>query len=360
MPSRALFFSADANAVAVLKQVLADMEIAGEECRDSAECQAKVHSARYEVIVIDSPDPAVSDALLQQARLSATNKNTLLINLVDAQSSVKNAFRLGANFVLYRPLSVERARASLRAASHLIRREKRRSPRAPVHSQATISYPTVENAPATLVDLSEDGLAIQCDRRLPAKSKVYFRFTLPGQMKWIQLSGDTVWQDSTGRAGIRFVDVPAGARRLLQEWLSSKASFEESKVTVQLAVGQPGRLSNSPADRRIQSRHSCHLGAEIFRAGSSVPHRCSLTDISVGGCYIEMPSPFEVGEKVEMTVRTQAFKFQSRGVVQTVNPGFGMGVAFLAQSEQQREQVQHLIKIVFRDRAADSDPVLRF
>ncbi|PYX87107.1 MAG: hypothetical protein DMG68_12985 [Acidobacteria bacterium] len=360
MPCRALLISNDANAIAVLKQVLADIEITCEECHDSAAGQAQVQSVRYEVIVVDSSDPAVGDSLLTHARLSPANKNTLLITLVDAQTSVRNAFRLGANFVLYRPLSLDRARASLRAASHLIRREKRRTPRAPVHTEAMISYPTVENAPATLIDLSEEGLAIQCDRRLPAKSKVYFRFTLPGQMKWIQLSGETVWQDSTGRAGIRFADVPAGARRLLQDWLSSKTSLEQSKVTVQLPLGQPGRLSNSPADRRIQSRHSCQLGLEVFRAGSNVPHRCSLTDISVGGCYVEMPSPFEAGTMVDITVRTQAFKFQSRGVVQTVNPGFGMGVAFVGHTEQQREQVQQLIRIVFRDRAADADPILRF
>lgn len=360
MLSRALLISPDATAIAVLKQVLAEMEIAVEECQNPAEGQKKVRSERYEVIVVDSPDVAVCDDVLQKARQSVCNKNTLLITLVDAQSSVRNAFRMGANFVLYRPVSVERARASLRAASHLIRREKRRCPRAPVHTQATISYPNVENAPATLVDLSEEGLAIQCERRLPQKTKVYFRFTLPGQMKWIQLSGDTVWQDSTGRAGIRFVDVPASARRLLQEWLSSKASFEQSKVTVQLPLKPPGRLSNSPSDRRIQSRHACRLGAEVFRAGSTVPHRCSLSDISTGGCYVEMPSPFENGTMLDITVRTQAFKFQSRGIVQTVNPGFGMGVAFIAQSEYQRGQVQELIKIVFRDRAADNDPVFRF
>lgn len=360
MPCRALLISTDANAIAVLKQVLAELEISAQECLDLPEARDKVQDARYEVIVVDTPDVAVGDDLLQRTRQSVANRNTLLISLVDAQSSVRNSFRLGANFVLYRPVSLERARASLRAASHLIRREKRRSPRAPVHTPATISYPSVESAPATLVDLSAEGLAIQSERRLPSKTKVYFRFTLPGQMKWIQLSGDTVWQDSTGRAGIRFIDVPASARKLLNEWLSSKASFAESKVTVQLPLGQPGRLVNSPSDRRVQSRHACRLGAEVYRNGSNVPHRCSLSDISTGGCYVEMPSPFECGAAVDVTVRTQAFKFQSRGVVQTVNPGFGMGVAFVGQNELQREQVQDLIRLVFRERAADADPILNF
>jgi len=208
--------------------------------------------------------------------------------------------------------------------------------------------------------LSEEGLSIQCEYRLPERSKVYFRFTLPGQMKWIQLSGDTMWQDSTGRIGIRFVDVPQSARRLLREWLSSRISLQESKVTVSLPIRLPGPLLNSPGDRRIQSRHACQLGTEVYRLGVKVPHHCNLTDISIGGCYVEMPSPFAAGTSVEMIVRTPDFKFVSRGVVQTVNPGFGMGVAFVAQSKEQRDQVQELIKVVHRARAADGDPILRF
>lgn len=360
MSYRALLFSADTNAIRIVSQVLAEMGIAPEECGDISFAQQRIRTHQYEVIVVDCPEPSVSCDLLRAARLSTMNRVSLLISLVDAQSSVRSAFASGANFVLYRPLSEERVRSSLKAAQHLLRREKRRHPRTAVHSQASISYPQVESASATLVDLSEEGLALQCERQIPAKSKIYFRFTLPGQVRCIQLSGETMWTDSTGRAGIRFADVPQTGRRLIKEWLSSKSSMQESKVTVQLPVGQPGRLHDSPPDRRIQSRHACQLGVDVYRVGTDVPHRCSLSDISVGGCYVEISSPLPVGTRVDMIVRTQRFKFQSRGVVQVVHPGFGMGVAFAAQTDEQREQVQQLIKLVFQNRAADSDPVLKF
>lgn len=359
MVSSALLVCSDANTLSVLTQVLAEMEITAEPCREFSSADHRIASQRYDVIVVDHTDHQAVSKLIHQARHSRLNHAALLVSVVDAQISVRTVFAVGANLALYRPVLVERARASLRAASHLIRREKRRYPRAPVHTPATISYPEVESAPATLVDLSEEGLSIQCERRLPAKSKIYFRFTLPGQMKWIQLSGDTMWQDSTGRAGIRFVDVPQTARRLLKEWLNSRASLQESNVTVQLPLSAP-RLPNSPPDRRVQSRHACQLGAEVYRSGLTVPHWCSLTDISTGGCYVEMPLPFPVGTDVEMLVRTHNFKFHSRGTVQTVNPGFGMGVAFAAHTSEQRHQVQELIRLVFQDREADSDPVLHF
>ncbi|HEY1265271.1 MAG TPA: PilZ domain-containing protein [Terriglobales bacterium] len=344
----------------VLTQVLAEMEIAVEEWREASGVGHRIASRNYEIIVVDQPDAEATSQLVRQARQSGVNANSLIIGIVDAQTAVRGLFAAGANFVLYRPVIGDRARASLRAASHLIRREKRHHPRAQVHTQANISYPDVENATATLIDLSEEGLAIQCERRLPAKSKIYFRFTLPGQMKWIQLSGDTVWQDSTGRVGIRFVDVPQTARRLLKEWLNSRISVQDSKVTIQLPLRAPGRLANSPPDRRIQSRHACHLGAEVYRAGTSVPNHCGLTDISMGGCYVEMPSPFATGTAVELVVRTHNFKFRSRGTVQVVHQGFGMGVAFAAQTDEQREQVQELIRLVFQSKEAAEDSPIRF
>src|SRR5207248_5295403 len=128
-----------------------------EECFDCDAAPHKIAEQTYEVMIIYCPGPAMSDALIQQARLSKANQASLLVSIISGQSNERGTFTAGANFVLYRPITAERARANLRAASHLIRRDKRRHPRLPVHAQATISYPAVENAPATLIDLSEEG-----------------------------------------------------------------------------------------------------------------------------------------------------------------------------------------------------------
>lgn len=358
MVSRALLISPDANTVSALTQVLAEMELAVEECRDVTSASQSISQQTYEVVVIDCPDQLASDALTRRARFSKPNQASLLVSVVNAQSNVHAAFAAGANFVLYRPISPERARASLRAASHLIRRDKRRHPRMPVHATATISYPSVESAPATLIDLSSEGLALQCEQRLPTKSKVYFRFNLPGQMRWIQLAGETVWQDSSGRAGIRFVQVPHFARVLLQEWLNTKASVQQSSVTVQIPLAAQAQSALSSSDRREQARHACQLGTEVYRLGGTVPHRCHLTDISTGGCYVETLEPFAKGTQVEMVVRTEDFKFRSTGVVKVAHPGVGMGVEFASQTPIQKDQVQRLIKIVSQSK--EDSPVFRF
>ncbi len=358
MVSRALLISPDANTISILSQILAEMDLGVEECGDFDSAAHKITEQTYEVVLIDCLDQALSDTLLQKARLSKANQASLLVSVVNSQSNVRGTFALGANLVLYRPISPERARASLRAASHLIRRDKRRQPRMAVHAPASISYPSVENAPATLVDLSEEGLALQCEQRLPTRTKVYFRFNLPGQTRWIQLAGETVWQDSSGRAGIRFVQVPHFARVLLQEWLGSRTVVQQSKVTIQMPVALTAPAALSASDRREQARHACQLGTELYRVGTRVPYRCHLTDISNGGCYVETPEPFPKGTRVEMVVRSEDFKFRSLGVVKVVHPGFGMGVEFASQTSTQRDQVQRLIKIVAQNKEAA--PSFRF
>ena len=103
-------------------------------------------------------------------------------------------------------------------------REKRAKLRVSLHAPASIAYSNAENVAATLLDLSEDGLAIQAERRLPPRCKVYFQFNLPGEKSSVRLSGDVVWQDSTGRVGIRFVDVPQTSRRTMNEWIKGSLS----------------------------------------------------------------------------------------------------------------------------------------
>jgi PilZ domain len=203
--------------------------------------------------------------------------------------------------------------------------------------------------------LSEDGLAIQSERRLPPRCKVYFQFNLPGDKSTVRLSGDVVWQDSSGRVGIRFLDVPQTSRRTLNEWIKASlarlAKAEQNAPTREpqpppetVAAGFAGLgLSATSSNRRIQSRRACRLSADVFRVGEGVPNRCTLSDVSTGGCYVETPSPFPSHTVLEIVVRTQNMKLRVRGTVQVVHPGFGMGVQFSLNTEGEREQVKQLI-----------------
>src|SRR5438477_956415 len=355
MALTSLVVCADRDAVQVLSHILKDLSIGTEQCANLSAASSRLASQHFDAVVVDCKDQSAAIEFIASVRKLPLNKTTLIIGLVDGREQVRDIFGQGANFVVYKPVSVERAAGSLRAARDLMAREKRTKLRVALHAPASIAYGNAENVAATLLDLSEDGLAIQSERRLPLRCKVYFQFNLPGGKSAVRLSGDVVWQDSSGRVGIRFVDVPQTSRRTLNEWIkgsptqlataernaprSEPASASEPVATHLAGLG----LSAASSNRRIQSRYACRLSADVFRLGEGVPNRCTLSDISTGGCYVETPAPFPARTILEIVVRTKDLKLRVRGTVQVVHPGFGMGVRFSLNTADEREHVKQLI-----------------
>jgi len=384
MTLSALLVCVDDAAAAVLRRVLEELSIKVEACPDFARAAIRLAQDRFDVIVVDGESNADVVQLLRESRLSRLNEATLAVVVVCDQESVRELFSLGVNFALYKPVAYDRALSSLRAARALMRKEKRRSKRAIVHTQATVDYANVESDKATLIDVAQDGMQVQFGRKLPPTSKVYFQFLLPGQSMSVRLSGQVMWQDWNGRAGVQFVDVPKASRKLLADFMGAHAPKEAaddlSEVTVEMeeplqlatvsvpeqthgtrhtsgAAGQvkPEQQSTSHADtenRRHQARYSCRIGAQVYRTGISVPHHCCLTDLSSGGCYLEVLLPFAQGSSVEIVVRTYELKVQLRGAVQTSHPGYGMGIAFELKTAEERDSVQKLLDFV----AATTEP----
>ena len=355
MALTSLVVCAHAPTVAVLSRILSDLGIHVETCGDRAAAPARVEERGFDALVVDCVEEPVATELIVRARKTPANQTALVIAVVDGRNDVRRVLAQGANFILYKPVSEERANYSLRVARGLMRRERRRNQRTALHTEARISCGHIEDALATLLDLSEQGSALQSGRRLPSRCKVYFQFNLPGQVSPVRVSGEVMWQDSSGRVGIRFVDVPRGSRRLLSEWLRSRVTLraEEKPGDALPEASEPlggvGLLAVSAGDRRGRSRRACRLSADVYHLGSSVPQRCTLSDISTGGCYVETTAPFAAGTAIELVVRTLEMKVRVRGSVQVMHPGFGMGVSFSLQTAEEREQVQRLIACQRKD-----------
>jgi len=389
MTLSALLVCVDEASAQLLRRVLEELSIRVESCPDFVRAAIRLAQERFDVVIVDGDSNAEVIALLRETRLSRLNDATLAVAVVAGQESIREMFSLGVNFVLYKPVAYERALSSLRAARAVMRKEKRKSARATLHTHATVDYGNVEQERATLIDLAQNGMSVQFGKKLPPTSKVYFQFKVPGQTPTIRLSGQVVWQDWNGRAGIQFVDVPKASRKLLDDFLAEHAPLEVSatefpEVTVQVEEPQqlatitvaeqthgrrtthgsgnrqnqaagPAGESNANAsanNRRTETRYDCRLGAEVFRTGILVPHHCCLTDLSAGGCYLEVSARFPEKAKVEIVVRTHTMKLSVHGTVQASHPGYGMGVAFDLKGDEEKSQVKKLIDFV----AATTEP----
>jgi len=385
MDLRALVVCPDKDSATLITLILSELGMAAEHTLSISCGIALLDSQHFDAIVLDYRADQGSEQFFTRLRQSAKNRASMLIAVVEGEFNARPVFGLGANFILYRPLSSERTRISLRAARNLMRRERRRAPRAAVSSTAKVAYPGAPELNAVLTDLSDGGTLIHTANRLPPACKVYFEFALPGQQQLVRLSGEVAWQHASGRTGIRFLDVPQSSRRLMQTWLqqnnaqpatvrpaqppASKPSAIPSSATESSATQSGALREKTPepedstlvsnganrraeqrfanaGNRRGEHRFACKLGAEVYRLGSIVPNRCILSDISEGGCYVEMPTPFSGRSGVEILVRTADMKLRITGQVLAAHPGFGMGVRFMFRDSDEREEILRLLAVL--------------
>ena len=367
MDQRGLVVCPDQDSESLLALILSELGMAAEHTPSIARGLELLDSRPFDAIVLDYRADQGSEEFLARLRRSSKNRASMLIAIVDGAFNARPVFGLGANFVLYRPLSSERTRTSLRAARGLMRRERRRAPRKPVNSMANVAFPGGPELNAALTDLSDGGTSLQTTSRIPPACKVYFEFALPGQQQLVRLSGEVAWQDSSGRVGIRFIDVPQSSRRLIQTWLQHSNGHPASAPPAQptansspqrekAAEAKDASLVSNAGNRRGELRFACKLGAEVYRLGDSVPNRCTLSDISEGGCYVEMPSPFSGQSGVEILVRTADAKLRIRGQVLATHPGFGMGVRFMFRDSVEREEVLRLLAVLSAGPSLDEQP----
>jgi CheY-like chemotaxis protein len=350
---KALVVCSNEAILRVLRQILSESGVALEASRsmEAALSQWRKHS--YELILLDWDMADVASAPLPEWRRTSVNPAGIMVVIMDGRESAQPAFAKGVNFVLFKPLSADQVRHSLQAALRLRIGERRSNPRHPLHVYTTVSYPAQEAAPVTLMNVSGKGTALQTPHDLPPNSKLYFQFQLPGRTETIRLTGHLVWQDSAGRAGIRFADVPKASRRYLDEWLTGRGqgtvevTVQSEKPTQMTAAERtvpghpPPNLKTAPGNRRNRGRVECRVGARVRRVTAAAePYWCSLT------CFIEMTAPFPAGTAVEIEVRTETTKLITKGVVKNANPGFGMGVSFRIESTDQKRQVEELVRFL--------------
>ena len=306
MKLQALVLCSDEKILRVLRRVLSDLEISIDHCAEPDGAIHKITRQRYEAIIVDCTTEQVASQILRGARSAPCNKRAVAVAILDPEKAMKSAFDLGAHFVLYKPISVERAKTSFRAARALMKRERRRNTRLPVEIPVQIFFQDGQGQQrATTADLSEGGMAVQ-----PAPSGKYpapmmVSFGLPGTDQKIECVGEVAWANSSRQAGIRFKDMSVENASQLKIWLESQA-------------------------------------AELEPDDPPVP--CRLTDLSPACGYLETNAPFPQGSKVSLSVPVGSGRVHVLAVVKVAHPEVGMGVEFLRTLPQQQQELQRFIQ----------------
>jgi len=312
MNLNALVLCSDEKIVRVLRRTLGDLEIAVELCATADTALRRLTRRRFEAIIVDCAGEG-SPEVLRSARNAPCNRQAVAVAIVDPVLGLKEAFDLGAHFVLYKPVSSERAKSSFRAARALMKSERRRNVRVAVHVPVVLrNLDGGPNVKVTTTDLSEGGMAVGLSNRRHPAGRWQIAFTLPGTDTLLELPAEFAWEGNSEQAGLRFLQVPPKATMELREWLK---------------------------------RHSADAEQD------DPPIRCQLTDLSLGGCYLEIASPFPVSSRVMLSMRAAGVEVRAQGVVRVMHPDKGMGVEFAQSTPEHRVVVERFLAVLSENRS---------
>ena len=320
MSLQALVLCSDDKILRVLRRVLSDLEIGVELCADADSAVRKLTRRRFEAVVVDCNDEDMAAQALKSVRSAPCNKRSIAVAMIDGQKAVRSAFALGAQFVLYKPISAERARTSFRAARALMKCERRRNTRVAMQVPVVlVSEKGAGQRKAITSDISQGGMSLKLSRRAKDSDPMQVKFTLPGTDDNIECAAEVAWDSGGVQAGIRFVNLSPEHRDQLKTWLA---------------------------------RHSPEMEPD------DPPAPCRLTDLSSGGCYLEMAAPLPTNTRVILTMRVAKLESRAEGVVRVMHPEIGMGVEFTQTTNQQRKHLERFIHALKNNDGAQPELVV--
>src|SRR5713226_2098386 len=192
MRLNALVMSRSHSSVRTLLAAFAELGIEYRISMSASETIETLAAGHHSALVVDFDLPhAVQVAKL--ARSISGKRKPVLFGMIGAETPIGGVFQAGANFALYKPLDLLPVLHALRAGQGFMQADRRRSSRSKSETLAYLQLPT-------------------------------------GTAQVVHATGDFIWADDQGRAGLFFQSVPAACRRDLQAWLKKQGAKKSESV----------------------------------------------------------------------------------------------------------------------------------
>jgi len=221
-----LLLSQDPEVVRVVRPTLEKLSIDVEICHEARAAADILISEKFDAVIVDCDDLTGGLGVLQGLRSTPSNKNSVTFAVLNGKrTTTQEAFSMGANFVLQKPISALNASRCFHAALNFMLRERRRYFRHPVKMPVRILLGD-KSVQATSTNLSESGIALMLREALPKGATLRLQFALPKADFKLDVDAEVVWADVKGRAGFRFHNVPKDAQESLERWLDDQLEQE--------------------------------------------------------------------------------------------------------------------------------------
>jgi CheY-like chemotaxis protein len=308
---QALLVSKDDLTAETLVQVLSQFGVAVDRSSAADVAVARLTEERFDQVIVDFDDPEMASLVLESCRrLNGPDRNPpVTVALLPDASQIRSILGAGAHFILTKPVAPEQAHTTLRAATALLKRERRQSLRVAVQAAVSIRVDENNTVEGILLDLSTGGMDVLAAKPLPNSAMVRVSFELPDGGIGVEGDAEVAWSTANGQTGLRFLDMDSKMREEMGEWLAARSHDALPE--------EPDAVS-----------------------------QCKLTDLSLGGCYVQTDSPFPQSSAVDLCLRAAGLEIHTEGLVRVMHPGHGMGIEFPARTEEQRRSVGEFIEFL--------------
>jgi Response regulators consisting of a CheY-like receiver domain and a winged-helix DNA-binding domain len=253
MTLESLLLSQDPELVRVLRPTLEQLSIDVEICQEARAGADILISDKFDAVIVDCDDLKGGLAVLQGLRNTPSNKNSVAFAILNGKrTTTQEAFGMGANFVLQKPISTLNASRCFHAALNFMLKERRRYFRQPVKMQVKVAFEG-RTLNGTSTNVSEGGMALILREALPKGATPHLRFSLPKSDINLELEAEIAWADMKGLTGLRFHNVPRSSQALLDHWLNERIEEEfpgtKEKLSTAGSEPHPGRGFQAPPHR---------------------------------------------------------------------------------------------------------------
>jgi TPR repeat protein len=127
---------------------------------------------------------------------------------------------------------------------------RRRRVRHKIQTPAYVSFTAHSQAEMLdlheIVDISEEGISIQCHSPLEVEKTLSLCLDLADCSEPIYTTGQVIWSNATGRAGLRFSELPSDSLPRLREWLFVNVMAGVANGEAEIAAFTSSRAAGPP------------------------------------------------------------------------------------------------------------------
>lgn len=211
---------------------------------------------------------------------------------------------------------------------------------------------------ASVVDVSEQGVRLEGARVLdrPGATVTLEHSGNKGQYRVVWVGGGQL----VGQAGLMNLEPNKSVFGLSfppstpdKYVVPAEPAFDEG---LRKLIEERRKAERRHEERRKYKRYPVRGDAEIYAPGAESPERCTFTDFSRGGCFLETLSAIALDTQLTLVLLIAQRKIRVQGQVRSILPNFGLGIQFLHLEPADLQQLEEVLAALEQGTALSAMP----